>query len=242
MTDFENLTPEEQEALAKKEMGLDSDDDDWDSEDDNHPGSDDKDTDEGSQWSEDEGQDKSDEWSDEWTDDWDEKSSKKEKILKKQAWAWKSKYQQAIKRAEDSEKRYNDLKTKLVNWEIEDNDENQEALLDARMDMKLAKQWISNAKDSDMAEFKKSNPDVDLTAIDTILKENPTLSYEEANHILQMREGKKPLDPALAKRRQLWKQSLAWGSTPKPKSKDTMTTAEMEKELNNQFRSGKLEL
>lgn len=246
--EFENLSDEEQRNIMNEEFWLgwnnnDQDDYDWaddnDQDDDPQDGVDyDEENDDNDQGDE---NDDDENWDDEGSDDWkwkqDPKNPKgkwtqKEKILKQQASEWKGK-------AEKAQQKYDDLQAKIESWEVDNNASTQQELVDLAVKNALAKHWIEQETQNEKNDFISNNPDVDLDQLEEFKQQHPTLSYEQANSLLNW----KPIDQNVQNRKKYNKQSIGWWhSDNAPKSASQMNTWDLEKTLKSQFSKWKLSL
>ena len=166
-----------------------------------------------------------------------DKSKQKEKILKSQARMWKETAEK--ERAEKEE-----LLRKISAWEVENDLDTQEKLLNKIVAEQLAKMQHGNSVETEKMDFiKKHSNEIDLLPqIEEIVRENPTLSLEQAR-VLYLADNKPEVffDPIEENRKKLVKQSAPGMSiSSEEKSFDSLSSDEIAKAGKQLLWSGKL--
>lgn len=166
-----------------------------------------------------------------------DKFVQKEKILKSQIHSWKQK-------AEKAEADKADLLRKIESWEVENNLDAQAELIERLVEARLARANMASSEENDKIAFIKNHPAEAelLTQIEEVMKENPTLSIEQAR-ILFLAENmpERVYDPTEDNRQKLSRQSTSGMSvSSEEKTMDNMSSDELMKMWKSLHQSGKL--
>ena len=166
-----------------------------------------------------------------------DKQKQKEKILKSQAHMRK---EIAVKEKQEKEA----LIAKMKSWEIENDLDNQEKLLEKMTAQKVAENNFTKSLGEEKFEFIKQHAsEIELlSAFEEIVKDNPTLSLEQARILYYgVNSPEKISDPYEDNRTQLNKQSTPGQSVvSEEKWTDKMTSAEIENWWKQALSAGKI--